>query len=112
MLVENIFKMTHDEMRHCRFDRVFEHFHELTINKTSCQLQVYINKCSDCDKNQIHYHKFYNDFQSILSLSISFHTLTINFIFTLLVFEENYNVMLIITNKFIKNIQLILKKNI
>ena len=50
-LIRNIFKMTHDEMRHCRFDKAFECLHELIINKTSCQLQVYINECSDCDKN-------------------------------------------------------------
>ena len=62
MLIENIFKITHDEMRHCEFDRVFEHLHELTINKISHQLQVYINECSDCNKNQTHYHKFYDDF--------------------------------------------------
>ncbi len=35
MLIENIFKMTHDEIRYCKFDRVFEQLHELIINKTS-----------------------------------------------------------------------------
>ena len=62
MLIEHIFKMAHNEMKYCRFDRVFEHFHELIINKISCQLQVYINECSDCSKNQTHCHKLYNDF--------------------------------------------------
>src|SRR5947207_8717429 len=45
ILIENIFKITHDEIRHCRFDKAFEHFYKLTINKTSCQLQVYIDEC-------------------------------------------------------------------
>ncbi len=61
MLIENIFKMTHDEIRYCEFDRAFECLHELIINKTSYQLQVYINECSDCDKNQTCHHKFYDD---------------------------------------------------
>ena len=74
--------MTHDKMRHCKFNKVFEQLHRLTINKINHQLQVYINECSDCSKNQIHHHKFYNDLQSILSLSISFHILAIDFIVT------------------------------
>ena len=102
--------MTHNEMKHCKFDRAFEHFHKLTINKTSHQLQVYINECSDCDKNQTHHHKLYDDLQLILNLLILFHILAIDFILALSVSEEDYNVMLIITDKFIKNIQLILKK--
>ena len=36
ILIRNIFKMIHDKMKHCRFNRAFEYFHELTINKTSC----------------------------------------------------------------------------
>src|SRR5436190_23556706 len=110
MFIRNIFKMTHDEMRHCKFNRAFEHLHKLAINKISHQLQVYINECSDCSKNQTHHHKFYSNFQSILSSSISFHILAIDFILTLSVFKKDYNVMLIITDKFIKNIQLILRK--
>ena len=35
ILIENIFKKTHDEIRYCKFDRVFEQLHELIINKTS-----------------------------------------------------------------------------
>ena len=88
MLIENIFKMIHDEMRHCRFDKVFECLHELTINKTSHQLWVYIDECSDCDKNQTCCHKFYSDLQSILSLLISFHILVIDFILALLISEK------------------------
>ena len=37
-LIEIIFKMTHNKMRHCEFNKAFEHFHKLTINKTSHQL--------------------------------------------------------------------------
>ena len=112
ILIENIFKMTHDKMRYCEFDKAFECFHKLTINKTNYQLQAYINEYLNYNKNQICCHKFYNDFQLILSLLISFHTLVIDFILTLLIFEEDYNVMLIITNKFIKKVQLISRKNI
>ena len=36
MLIEIIFKITHDKMRYCEFDKAFEHLHKLTINKTSC----------------------------------------------------------------------------
>ena len=112
MLIENIFKMTHDEMRHCRFDRVFEQLHKLTINKINYQLQVYIDECLNCDKNQTCCHKFYNDLQLILSSLILFHILAIDFILTLSVSDKDYNVMLIITNKFIKKVQLISEKNI
>ena len=112
MLIKNIFKMIHNKMKHCEFDRAFEHFHELTINKTSHQLWIYINEYLNCDKNQIHCHKLYSDFQSILSSLISFHILVIDFILALLISEENYNIMLIITDKFIKKVQLISRKNI
>ena len=111
MLIENIFKMTHNEMKYCEFDRAFEYFHELTINKTSHQLQAYINECLNCSKNQIHCHKFYNNLQSILNLLISFHILVIDFILALPVSEEGYNAMLTITDKFIKGVQLIPGKN-
>jgi len=88
MLIEIIFKMTHDEMRYCKFDRTFECLHKLTINKISHQLQVYIDKCSDCDKNQTCHHKFYDNFQSIFNSLISFHILAIDFILTLSVFKK------------------------
>ena len=65
--------MTHDEMRHCRFNRVFEHLHKLTINKTSHQLQVYIDECSDCNKNQTHCHKFYKQIKSLFDSSSSLY---------------------------------------
>ena len=84
----------------------------MTINKTNHQLWVYIKRCLNCSKNQTHHHKFYSDLQLILSLSISFHILAIDFILALSVSDEDYNVMLMITNKFIKRIQLISEKNI
>ena len=37
-LIENIFRMIHDKIRYCEFDKIFKHLHRLTINKTSCQL--------------------------------------------------------------------------
>ena len=51
ILVENIFKIAYNKIRYCKFNKVFKQLYKLIINKTSCQLQVYIDKCLNYDKN-------------------------------------------------------------
>src|SRR5205809_5604104 len=79
-LLPDIFRMIHDDMRHCGFKKVFEQLHGLAINKASQQLRAYIDRCPGCFTHQTQRHKLYSNLQSILSLLIFFHIIVINFI--------------------------------
>ena len=70
-----------------------------------------MKKCIKCNVNQIKRHKFYDSLQSILSSSISFHTLTIDFILTLLELHIDMNMIMNIICKFSKRITAISEKD-
>ncbi len=87
-LMQDIFKMTHDELAHADFHRAYAAiFETLYIRRLTHYLRRYISYCSKCLLNQIKRHKSYDSLNSISSSKISFHTITMNFILTLSVFS-------------------------
>lgn len=70
-------------------------------------LKAYLKHCSVCKVNQTRRHKLYENLQSILSFSISFHTLTIDFVLILSEIYNKMNIFMSITCKFFKRITII-----
>ena len=57
-------------------------------------------------------HVFYKIFKSILLFSLIFYRIIINFILKFLFFENEFNIMMILINKFNKRIIMTLEKDI
>ena len=80
-------------------------------------LKKYIQHCSECLICQVKRHKSYESLQFIDSSSLSFHTITIDFVLTLPhseIFDKvitSFDTMLTITDKFFKRILLIAEKS-
>jgi hypothetical protein len=112
-MLRNVFKMTHDDLAHADFHRVYVAISKtLYIRHLSYHLRQYIDYCSECLLNQIKRHKFYDVLIFIFSSKISFHIITINFVLTLSQSkQEKFDTLLIVTNKFSKNKLLISKRN-
>lgn len=81
--VQNIFEVAHDE-EHSSFARCFEIiFKAWYIKNLIKQFKNYIKHCFDCLILQTRRHNSYDDLQLIDFSSVSFHTLTLNFILAL-----------------------------
>ena len=105
-LIYKILKLIHNSIHHS-FDRFLQNLIKLFIYKKVKLLKQFINHCSQCKLNYSKQHQLYDFLQFILFSSISFHTITLNFIVSLS--KEIYNVILTIVNKFIKRKTLILR---
>jgi hypothetical protein len=112
-LIKKIFCMTHDNLAHVDFHRVYVAISKtLYIRRLFHYLRQYINYCSQCLLNQIKRHKSYDSLILIFSSKISFHIITMNFVLILSSSErDKYDTVLTITNKFFKKKLLISKLN-
>ena len=109
--IEEVMKITHDN-DHSKFVRCFEIIAQTWyIRNLTKTLRQYIKHCSKCFVLQIRRHKSWKKFQSIDSSCIFFHTLTLDFILTMSISIDLFNVVLSVTNKFIKRIILISEKD-
>jgi hypothetical protein len=101
-LMKEIFAMTHDDMFHAEFHRAYATINEtFYIRRLSHHLRQYIAYCSQCLLNQIKRHKSYEALNLISSSKISFHTISMNFILVLSVFEK-FDTILTVIDKFFK----------
>lgn len=108
--VKEIFDIAH-EKSHSEFNICFEIISRFWyIRELTRQLRNYIHYCSDCLIMQIWRHKSWEDLQSIDSSSVSFHTITLNFILTLSETSQDLDCILFVTDKFSKRITLLSKK--
>ncbi len=73
-------------------------------------LRAYIKNCSQCLQIQIRRHRSWENLQLIHSFSISFHTITINFVLELSKTKKKIDCILSITDKFTKRIMLVSEK--
>ena len=78
-LIHEILKLMHSSIHHS-FDRFLQNLAELFIYKKIKLLKQFINHCLQCKLNCSRWHQSYDFLQSILSSSISFHTITLDFI--------------------------------
>ena len=105
--IKNILSMTHDN-EHLKFDRTYEKLISVWyIRNFAKHLKSYLKHCLFCKINRTKKHKLYESLQSILSSSIPFHTITINFVFVLSVIFTDMNNIMSVTCKFSKKITII-----
>ena len=111
-LVDEIFNTIHDaanehnDFHKCYERLIFSYF----IRNLFFQLRVYLRHYSDCQIHQTRQYKSYDFLHPILSPSIPFHILTINFILALLKTKNDFDIKMFVTCKHNKRIICILKK--
>ena len=106
-VVANILKMIHDE-DHEGFARYYEKIStSYYIRSLIKYFREYLKHCSECQVFQIRRHLSYEFMQFILTSSILFHIIIINFILALSLTTDNYNCLMSITCKYFKRILLI-----
>ena len=109
-LYENVFTMAHDFMGHSDYVQTHKWLTDsLYLLDLSKHLHEYLQHCLQCQLMQTSQHCLYESMQPILTLSWSFHVLTVNFILVLptLPPSDNYDIILSVTDKFSKIITLI-----
>ena len=82
------------------------------IRDLSRYFRDYLKHCSNCQIYQTKKHAFYEFMQSILTSSISFHTIIIDFILILSLTSKELNISMSITCKHTKRLTLIIDKKI
>ena len=114
-VVKDVLKIVHENSNdHSEYAKCYEQIASTWyIRDLTRQLRDYLKYCSKCQINRIKRHQSHDSLQSILSSIISFHTLSLDFIFALSVSRvEQFNVAMSITCKFTKRIIIVLDKNI
>jgi len=101
-LEEEIFKLAH-QSHHVEFHQTYQHIAEsLYIIKLLIRLRKFIEHCLNCLLYQTKRHQLYEELQFIKIINVFFHTITMNFVMTLSISQEEYDCILIIINKFFK----------
>ena len=109
-LEEEIFELVH-RSHHVEFHQTYQHIAEsLYIRKLSIRLRKFIEHCSNCLLYQTRRHQSYEELQFIKTMNVLFHTITMNFVMTLSISQEECDCMLIIIDKFFKWMTMILSK--
>src|SRR5437868_3931544 len=105
--------MMHNNHYHVRFHQVYSCIIiNLYIQNLFQHLKQYITYCSKYLYYQTARHILYEALHSIIELSISFHTITVNFILELFKISMNLDIMMTIICKFFKKIEFIFSKKI
>jgi hypothetical protein len=109
--VANILVVAHEhEQEHSNFEITFEIIsRSWYIRDLIKTLRAYIKNCSQCLQIQIRRHRSWENLQLIHSSSISFHTITMNFVLKLLKVKE-IDCILSVIDKFTKRVMLISEK--
>ena len=112
-MIKEILIIVHNESNdHSEFDHFYERINSFWYIKELIRyLKNYIAHCSQCKINRIRRHKSYEFLQSILSSFISFHTLIIDFILTMLVSHIDMNCVMSVTDKYSKRITILVNKD-
>ena len=110
---QKMFQITHDQIYHNDFHRTYNWIISLIyIRQLIKRLRTYITYCFEYQFNQTKRYFIYEKLTSIMSLFISFYIIIINWIILLSIIKVDFNILFIITCKFIKRILLIFDKNI
>ena len=107
-LVQEVFRLAHDEVGHQGYDRTHQRLSEgLYIYNMAKHLRVYITHCPECQLRRTPRHPAHGSLQPILSPPRPFHTISIDFILALPATEEGFDCAMSVTCKFSKAITLI-----
>ena len=111
-VISDILTTIHDES-HAEFARCYEKITSFYyIRDLSRYLRDFLKHCFKCQIFQTRRHRFYDSFQFIFTSSISFHTITIDFILTLFSFftTKKFDCLMSVSCKYSKRILLISEK--
>ena len=107
-MVGEVFRIAHDEHEYAGFTRTYDRITaSLCVYQLSRRLKQYIKYCQPCQKSQTRRYKPYNKLQPILTPGIPFHTVAMDFVLAMPVFNEGFDSVILITCKFSKRIGLI-----
>ena len=111
-VIQNIFHQTHDD-DHVDYVKCYEQIStSYYIRDFSRYFRDYLKHCSKCQMFQIKRYVSYESLQLILSSSILFHTITMNFILIFSIFVVDLNIAMTVCCKFTKRVIFIIDKNI
>lgn len=111
-MIKNILIMIYDDS-HVEFDRISDRIiNSYYIRDFFKHLTDYLKHCFQCRVNRIRGHKFYDNLQFVLSSSIFFHSIIIDFVLILSKFHIDMNNIKSIIDKLSKRITIISSKNI
>ncbi len=106
-MAPDILAIAHKES-HLRFSRYYEIItHFWFIHGLTKLLRAFIRHCPQCLALQTRRHPPYCSFQPIESPFVPFLTLTLDFVFVLLLSKEKYNAIISVTCKFSKRVTFI-----
>ena len=111
-MIDEILSMIHNN-EHFDFDKTYERtICSWYIRDLIDHLKRFLKNCAKCNVNRTRRHRFFDSLQLILSSSISFHTLIIDFVLALSESHIDLNVFMSIICKFNKRITAISEKDI
>ena len=108
-VIKNILKIVHDNDTHSEFARCYEKIVSFYyIRDLIRYLRNYLKHCSKCQIYQTRRHKSYESLQLILTFSISFHTIIVDFVLALSIFKSDlFDYFISVTCKYFKRVLLI-----
>ena len=106
-VIKDILKLIHNE-RHIDFARCYDKISvSYYIRELFKYFRNYLKHCSKCLIYQTKRHRFYDSLQSILTSSIFFHIIIMNFILALFKSRDDLDCAMSVTCKFIKSVTVI-----
>ena len=100
-----VFELTHDQNNHAEHHRAYQKLVDsVYMPKMSRKIRQYINHCPSCELNQTKRHATYEELMPIVTSTISFRTIAMNFIVTL---PEQFDSVLTVTDKAFKRVNII-----
>lgn len=107
-LIKEILTTAHDAYGHQGFEKSYDRVRSSWyIRNLTKRLKDYIKHCPTCGTNQTRRHKPFGALQPIMSPSVPFHTITMDFVLALPLTKEGFDCILTITDKYSKRISLI-----
>lgn len=107
-LYQDVFIIAHNSLSHLSYARTHKWLmNNLYLSNLLKHLHDYIHHCQQCQLMQTSQHLSYELMQLILTSLQSFHVIIIDFILTLLLSSEEFNSVMLITDKFSKAVILI-----
>ena len=103
-----IFQFAHDVNQHFDVHRCYERIASiLYVSRLFKKIRKYIKHCSICQLTQIKRHRSYDELNSIISSSTSFHIIIMNFI---LVLSNDFDALFIVICKYSRKVIFIVDK--
>jgi len=106
-----VFKTAYNDRHHGKFFRTYQFILvSYYVHRLVKRLKLYIKHYETCSLNRSHIHQLYGELQLIITPSVPFHTLTIDFIVALPLTLTGTDLILTITYKFTKAVKLVPSK--